>query len=64
MDNDFQVTYNFRKAQFYIGIDNAFDTKAPPLISGLPSNTTGAETDASTYDAIGRRYYAGVRMSF
>jgi iron complex outermembrane receptor protein len=62
--NDFQVTYNFRKAQFYIGIDNAFDTKAPPLISGLPSNTTGAETDASTYDAIGRRYYAGVRMSF
>jgi iron complex outermembrane receptor protein len=62
--NDFQVTYNFRKAQFYIGIDNAFDTKAPPLISGLPNNTTGAETDASTYDPIGRRYYAGVRMSF
>jgi iron complex outermembrane receptor protein len=62
--NDFQFTYNYRKAQFYLGIDNAFDTKAPKLISGLPSNTTGAETDASTYDAIGRRYYAGVRMSF
>lgn len=62
--NDFQFTYNYGKAQFYLGIDNAFDAKAPKLISGLPSNTTGAETDASTYDAIGRRYYAGVRMSF
>lgn len=62
--NDFQFTYNYGKAQFYLGIDNAFDKKAPPLISGLPSSTTGAETDASTYDAIGRRYYGGVRMSF
>jgi outer membrane receptor protein involved in Fe transport len=62
--NDFQFTYTFKKAQFYVGIDNAFDTKPPMLITGLPGNVTGAETDASTYDAIGRRYYLGVRMSF
>jgi iron complex outermembrane recepter protein len=62
--NDFQFTYTYKKAQFYLGIDNAFDTKPPMLITGLPGNVTGAETDASTYDAIGRRYYLGVRMAF
>jgi iron complex outermembrane receptor protein len=62
--NDFQFTYNIGKTQLYLGLDNAFDTKAPRIITGLPDNTTGAETDAGTYDAIGRRWYAGVRMSF
>ncbi len=61
---DFQFTYTYRKTQFYVGIDNAFDTKAPPIITGLPGNNTGTETDAGTYDPIGRRYYAGVRIGF
>jgi iron complex outermembrane receptor protein len=62
--NDFQLTYSLRKnVDLYVGVDNAFDTKAPPIISGLPGNSTGAETDAGTYDAIGRRYYVGLRMS-
>jgi outer membrane receptor protein involved in Fe transport len=62
---DFQLTYNLAKrSQLYFGVDNAFNTGAPSIPSGLPGNTTGAETDAGTYDAIGRRYYAGVRMSF
>ena len=61
--NDFQLTYNLRKeVDLYVGVDNAFDTKAPPIISGLPGNTTGAETDAGTYDPIGRRYYVGLRV--
>ena len=64
MYNDFQFTYAYGKAQLYLGIDNAFNTKAPRLITGLPGNTTGAETDAGTYDAIGRRFYVGVRMAF
>ena len=63
--NDFQVTYNATKrTQFYFGIDNAFGTKAPPLISGLPENVTGTETDAGTYDAIGRKFYLGARLTF
>ena len=62
--NDLQFTYDWKKAQFYFGIDNAFGTKPPPVISGLPGNVTGSETAADVYDAIGRRYYAGVRMSF
>jgi hypothetical protein len=40
-------------------MDNAFDKKAPPIVTGLPKNTTGTETDASAYDPIGRRYYLG-----
>ncbi len=60
-----QVTYALsKKGQFYFGVDNAFDTKAPPIITGLPGNTTGAETAASVYDPIGRKFYVGVRGSF
>jgi outer membrane receptor protein involved in Fe transport len=59
---DLQLTYALRKStELYFGLDNVFDTKAPPIISGLPGNTTGAETDAGTYDAIGRRFYVGLR---
>lgn len=61
---DAQVTYTAGKAQFYLGINNLFNTSAPLIPSGLPGNNTGVETDAGTYDAIGRRYYAGVRYSF
>ena len=60
---DLQTTYTRGKAQVYFGINNLFDTKAPPIITGLPSNSTGAETAAGTYDAIGRRFYLGVRYS-
>lgn len=62
--SDFQVTYDVKKNyQVYFGMDNAFDKKAPPIVSGLPGNTTGTETDASAYDPIGRRYYLGLRVT-
>lgn len=60
---DLQVTYALhRTTELYFGLDNVFDTKAPPIISGLPGNDTGTETDAGTYDAIGRRFYVGLRV--
>ncbi|MFC3374942.1 TonB-dependent receptor domain-containing protein [Rugamonas sp. CCM 8940] len=60
--NDFQFTYAANKSvELYLGINNAFDAKAPPIITGISGNTTGAETNASVYDPIGRRYYLGVR---
>ncbi|QGZ41465.1 TonB-dependent receptor-like protein [Pseudoduganella flava] len=61
---DFQVNYEFRKKwELYLGIDNAFNTKAPPIVSGLPGSDTGTETAAGVYDPIGRRYYAGLRVT-
>jgi iron complex outermembrane recepter protein len=61
--NDFQLSYEMgRKVELYVGIDNAFDTDPPAIVSGLPGNTTGSETDAGTYDPIGRRYYVGLRF--
>lgn len=57
----FRAAENF---EFYVGGNNILNTAPPPVISGLPGNTTGAETDAGTYDAIGRRYYAGARIKF
>lgn len=50
--------------EFYVGANNLFNVSPPPIISGLPGNVTGAETDSGTYDAIGRRFYAGVRLRF
>jgi iron complex outermembrane recepter protein len=62
---DFQVTYSpIKRTEFYFGMDNATNTKPAPVISGLPGNSTGTETDAGTYDPIGARYYAGVRVNF
>jgi outer membrane receptor protein involved in Fe transport len=62
---DLQLTFQPTEAyQVYLGANNLFDEEPPLLISGLPSDVTGSETDAGTYDAIGRRWYAGVRMKF
>ena len=50
--------------EFYAGVINFTNTDAPYLISGLPGDNTGTETDAGTYDPIGRRFYAGVKLKF
>jgi iron complex outermembrane receptor protein len=63
--HDLNVAYRpFDMAEFYIGVNNVFDTAPPPIITGLPGSNTGTETAAGTYDALGRRYYAGVRLKF
>ncbi len=63
--SDLQVKMKFiPQFEAYVGANNLFNVSPPPLISGLPGNTTGAETDAGTYDAIGRRVYAGLRVRF
>jgi len=50
--------------QVFLGANNLLDEEPPLVISGLPGDVTGTETDAGTYDAIGRRFYAGVRIKF
>lgn len=63
---DLQLNYTYQKATLYIGIDNAFDTKAPRFDTNglITGGSTGAGTAADVYDAIGPRYYAGVRFQF
>jgi len=62
---DLQLTWSpFDAYQVYLGANNVFDKEPPLLITGLPGDVTGAETDSGTYDAIGRRWYAGVRVKF
>jgi iron complex outermembrane recepter protein len=63
---DLRVSYQWTKnIQLYVAVDNVADTP-PPVTAG----TTGALTpyDASVrddiYDAIGRRYRAGIRFNF
>lgn len=50
--------------ELYVGLNNVFDKKPAPIITGLPGNDTGTETAAGTYDPIGRRFYAGIRFKF
>ena len=50
--------------EFYLGVDNLLDKKAPNILSGSPFNVTGTDTAADVYDVFGRRYYAGVRLRF
>ena len=60
---DLQASYQLAKGtELYFGLNNAFDTKPPAIISGMPDSNTGTETAAGTYDPIGRRWYAGVRV--
>lgn len=50
--------------EFYVGVDNLLDNKAPRLLSGTSFNTTGTDTAADVYDVFGRRFYAGVQVRF
>jgi len=62
---DTQVAFTpVEKFEFYLGVDNLLDNKAPNLLSNTTFNTTGADTAADVYDIFGRRYYAGVRFKF
>lgn len=49
--------------EFYFGVNNLFD-KQPPIVTDLTNQWPGTNTVASTYDLIGRRFYAGVRAKF
>lgn len=62
---DTQVTYQVTDdISLYAGVDNLFDPEPPAILTGIPDNSTGTETDAGTYDPVGRRWYMGVRARF
>lgn len=65
MYHDVQFTWTpDDRYEVFLGGTNVFDKDPPPIISGLPFSNTGTETDAGTYDPIGARWYAGVRVKF
>jgi len=55
----FRTTDGF---EFYVGGSNLLNNK-PPFIADIGA-VAGQDTNTSIYDPLGRRYYAGVRMSF
>jgi iron complex outermembrane recepter protein len=66
---DVQASYTVGKVQYYLGVDNLFDTKQQfcdtnALVAGENGGcATGTGTAPAAYDAIGRRYYIGLRMT-
>jgi iron complex outermembrane receptor protein len=48
--------------EFFVGGDNLLNNK-PPYLADIGASA-GQDTDAGTYDPLGRRYYAGVRISY
>jgi outer membrane receptor protein involved in Fe transport len=71
--HDLQLSYTFdggllggtlAGTRLYAGVNNVFDEDAPIILTGVPGNVTGTDTDASVYDPIGRTWYAGLTVSF
>lgn len=49
------------KTTFSFGVDNLFD-KQPPMM--YMNNTLNSDTDVSTYDVVGRYYWARANIKF
>ncbi len=72
--HDVQIAFDFGSsamedsmlggARLYVGANNVFDEDAPVILSGVPGNTTGTDTDASVYNPIGRTWYVGLNFTF
>jgi outer membrane receptor protein involved in Fe transport len=62
---DAQVKYRFgENYEVYLGAKNLFDEDPPLLYAGLPGGSSDYGTNPGVYDAIGRRWYLGLRASF
>jgi len=61
--NNVEVGYNIEpiNTQISLGVDNLFD-KQPPIFT--QSNVVNANTDVSTYDTVGRFYWARATVKF
>jgi iron complex outermembrane receptor protein len=66
---DMQVSYTLGKVQYYLGVDNLFDTHNKRCDSNalIGGENGGCSTGTGTFagdDPIGRRFYVGLRASF
>ncbi|SEA46097.1 TonB-dependent receptor plug domain-containing protein [Microbulbifer marinus] len=63
--HDLFASYQFTDSiSANLGVNNLLDEEAPIILSGIPGNTTGTDTNASVYNPIGRSAFVGVRMEF
>ncbi len=72
--HDLQVSYNFADSglansllgsvRIYAGANNLLDEDAPVILTGVPGNTTGTDTNAGVYNPIGRTWYVGFNLSY
>ncbi len=72
--HDMQIAYDFANsgmsdsmlggARIYLGSNNVLDEDAPIILSGIPGNSTGTDTDANVYNPIGRTWYLGLNFQF
>jgi outer membrane receptor protein involved in Fe transport len=61
---DLRGTYRWNdNVQFYLSVDNVFDTP-PPLTVGTNPSTNGGSTINHDYDILGRMWHTGVRLNF
>jgi outer membrane receptor protein involved in Fe transport len=63
---DLRGTYRWNdNMQFYLSVDNVFDTPPPSTAGTIGSGSTNfAETNAAEYDILGRMWHTGVRFTF
>ena len=58
---DLFARYSFtNKVELSAGVTNLFDKQPPTILTGF----TGTNTDNTTYDGIGRRYFISTRVQF
>jgi outer membrane receptor protein involved in Fe transport len=62
--HDVQLTYDLRKAVQRIWAWTIFSNQGAAHHHRPARQPARPETDSSTYDAIGRRYYLGLRVTF
>ncbi|HVZ28393.1 MAG TPA: hypothetical protein VG798_07025, partial [Rhizomicrobium sp.] len=62
---DLRGSYRWNdNVQFYLSVDNVFDTPPPLTVGYSPSTNGGTTTSASQYDILGRMWHAGVRFNW
>lgn len=59
-----QNIYSEGSLEIFGGVRNLFDEEGPLLAAGLTDADTGVGTAGGVYDAIGRTYYIGGKLSF
>nr|WP_010133656.1 TonB-dependent receptor [Microbulbifer agarilyticus] len=65
VSHDLFASYQFTDSiSANIGVNNLLDEEAPIILSGVPGNVTGTDTNAAVYNPIGRSAYVGVRFNF